>query len=140
MSASRLLPICMLFALAACNEQVTVEEPEVEDIKESPVTTAEPLYVGVWAAKKSWCGVAPGSAVPSPIEITREAFIGYENRCVTNSAEEGTDGGWRLKWTCAAEGAEVEEVADIDIDGDRLRLSRNGGPPAEFVRCESAAE
>lgn len=131
----------LLFA-AACgqHETVVIEEPEApvpgEDIDEGPAEPLAPLYIGVWAADEAACGVPPGR--PGPVVFADRRFLGYENTCDIVSAEEGTDGGWRLSMTCMAEGETVEEVADVDIDGDRLRMSRNGGEPVEFVRCDNA--
>ena len=129
-----------LLALAACNEDVIVEEPEApvssEAIDEGPAEPLAPLYIGAWGADEAACNAAPGR--PGPIVFTAERYLGYENACDITADEEGTDGGWRLSMICEAEGVTVEEIADVDIDGDRLRLSRNGGEPVEFIRCADA--
>ena len=138
---SRLAFVALLFA-AACGEKetVVVEEPEApvsdEAIDEGPAEPLAPLYIGVWGAGEAACNVAPGR--PGPVVFTAGRFLGYENACDISAAEEGTDGGWRLSMVCTTEGQTVEETADVDIDGDRLRLSRNGGEPVEFVRCADA--
>lgn len=123
-----------LFGAAACNEKVVVEEPEAVEEGEVLVgENAEPLYIGVWAADENMCDAAPGE--PGPVEFTATQFLGFENTCDILSSEEGTDGGWRLEMRCAAEGETVMETADVDLDGERLRVSRNGGDPVTFVSC-----
>lgn len=123
-----------LFGAAACNEKVVVEEPEATEEGDVLIgENAEPLYVGVWAAADEMCDVAPGE--PGPVEFTQDRFLGYENTCDILSSEEGTDGGWRLEMRCTAEGSTASETADVDLDGERLRVSRNGGDPVEFVSC-----
>ncbi len=135
----RHLVFAALLVLAACNEEVVVEEPEIpgeleaEAIDEGAAEPAPPLYIGVWAADKDACAVPPGE--PGRIVFTDDRFLGYENTCRITSSEEGTEGGWRLAMTCEAEGMTVDEIADADVDGDRLRLSRNEGEPVEFIRC-----
>lgn len=142
---SCLAPVFLAFAallfLAACGdrETVVIEEPEApvpdEDINEGPAEPLAPLFIGVWAADAEACDVPPGR--PGPVVFTAGRFLGYENTCDIVSTEEGTDGGWRLSMTCMAEGETVEEVADVDVNGDKLRVSRNGGDPVEFVRCDT---
>lgn len=140
----RHLAFAVFLAVAACNEQVVVEEPEIpgadqtEAIDEGPAEPAPPLYIGVWAADEGGCAVPPGE--PGRIVFTDDRFLGYENACRITSSQEGTEGGWRLVMTCEAEGMTVEETADADVDGDRLRLSRNGGEPVEFIRCAGGQE
>lgn len=125
-----------LLGAAACGEEeVVVEEPEATEEGE-PLTGAgaEPLYIGVWAAEPEMCNAAPGE--PGPIEFTRDQFLGYENTCDILSSEEGTEGGWRLEMRCMAEGETVMETADVDLDGERLSVSRNGEEPVTFVHCK----
>ena len=47
----------------------------------------------------------------------------------------GTEGGWRLQMRCSGEGETAMETFDVDLDGDRLRVSRNGGEPVTFISC-----
>lgn len=123
-----------LFGAAACNEKVVVEEPQATGPDDALVgANAEPLYIGVWAANEGLCHANPGT--PGAVEFTASKFLGYENTCDILSAQEGTDGGWRLDMRCMAEGATVTETADVDLDGERLRVSRNGGEPVTFVSC-----
>ncbi|WP_425410149.1 hypothetical protein [Hyphococcus sp.] len=125
--------------LAACNEKVVVEEPKATEEGEPLVgAAADPLYIGVWAADKELCAVAPGE--PGPVEFTADQFLGYENTCDILSSEEGTDGGWRLEMRCTGEGQTVMETADVDLDGERLRISRNGGEPVTFYYCDADGE
>lgn len=131
--AKFLLPLALLSA-AACNEEVIVEEPEVTEEGEVLVgSDADPLYVGVWAADDDLCDAAPGE--PGPVEFTTTRFLGYENTCDIVSSEEGTEGGWRLQMRCSGEGETAMETFDVDLDGDRLRVSRNGGEPVTFISC-----
>lgn len=124
-----------LFGAAACNEKVVVEEPQATGPDDTLVgANAEPLYIGVWAANKDLCNANPGT--PGAIEFTASQFRGYENICDILSSQEGTDGGWRLEMRCMAEGETVTETADVDLDGVRLRVSRNGGEPVTFVSCK----
>lgn len=95
----------------------------------------EPVYLGIWAANPSLCGIAPGSADPSPVAFTADAFIGYENRCRIANAQEGTEGGYRLDLLCEGEGAPYAETVDVDVGGDMLRLSRADGEETVFIRC-----
>lgn len=137
MSLLRTSPFLAAMALlgaASCGERVVVEEPEAVEAGESIVGEgAEPLYIGVWAANKDMCNAAPGT--PGAVAFTASQFRGYENTCDILSSEEGTDGGWRLEMRCMAEGETVMETADVDLDGERLRVSRNGGEPVTFVSC-----
>lgn len=138
-SISGLSKICVAAALlgaAACGEEdVVVEEPEATEEGETLIgESAEPLYVGVWAADEEACNAAPGE--PGPVEFTRNQFLGHENTCDILSSEEGTDGGWRLEMSCFAEGEMIVETADVDLDGELLRVSRNGGEPVTFVHCK----
>ncbi|MBB5518161.1 hypothetical protein [Amphiplicatus metriothermophilus] len=98
-------------------------------------TAHQPVYIGVWAAEPALCGVAPGSADPSPVAFTADAFIGYENRCRIANAQEGTEGGYRLDLLCEGEAAPYAETVDVDVGGDMLRLSRADGQETVFVRC-----
>ncbi len=136
-SGFRLFILILCGLLAGCNRQVSIEEPAVpERVKtekgEIP-NTLPPLYIGVWAVDADACAVPPGE--PGRVVFTDDRFLGYENTCRITSSEEGTEGGWRLAMTCESEGVTVEEIADADVDGDRLILSRNGGEPVEFIRC-----
>ena len=125
-----------LLSAAACSEKVVIEEPKATEEGETLIgEEAEPLYLGVWAANEDLCNVAPGG--PGPIEFTEDQFLGYENTCDILSSEEGTEGGWRLEMRCAGEGETVTETADVDLDGERLRVSRNGGEPVTFVHCKN---
>ena len=99
-----------------------------------------PAYEGVWALSEDICDVTPGSADPAPIAITEREFIGYENRCLIASAEEGTEGGWTLELVCEGEGVEYRETVDVDVDGETISLkSRDDDvPDTRLVRCEGA--
>ena len=150
MTPSRLIALFAVAALTlgACGR----EEPEIEDqplepaaedldIAEGVAPTepmAEPAYYGVWAADADWCDIAPGSADPSPIAFTESEFVGYENRCRVGYAEEGTEGGWRLELVCMGEGVEYTDVVEVDVDGEMLRMRREGAEEAVFVRCEES--
>ncbi len=131
---SHLLVLFALLGVAACNEKIVVEEPKaVEDGVTLVGNSVAPLYIGVWAADDDLCAAAPGE--PGPVEFTATQFLGYENTCDIVSSEEGTEGGWRLEMRCTAEGDTIMETADVDLDGERLRVSRNGGDPVTFVSC-----
>lgn len=139
------LAMLALIAAAACSKS---DEPKIEDQSDEPVLPSietapliepdAPAYVGVWAAEKDWCSIAPGAADPSPIALTEGEFIGYENLCRIGYAEEGTEGGWRMELICQSEGVEYTEVVDLDVDGEMLRLTRNGAAEALFTRCEAS--
>lgn len=120
-----------LLAAAACGQQSAATPGAAEP-------ASSPDYIGVWAADASWCGIEPGSADPSPIEITAGEFIGYENRCAITEVEETGDGGWRLMRTCEAEGVVVDNALELRVDGDRLTMTVDGGDAIEFVRCRGA--
>lgn len=139
---TRLFHICAtiaLFSAAACSEKVVVEEPEATEEGETLIGEhVEPLYIGVWAAEAEMCNAAPGE--PGPIEFTADQFLGYENTCDILSSEEGTEGGWRLEMRCTGEGETVMETADVDLDGERLHVSRNGEEPVTFVYCDSGED
>jgi hypothetical protein len=138
---------CMIGPLVACGpdnppspEDVPLEpavEPAAPGAEISPLTPPDaPVYVGVWAADRSWCDIRPGSADPSPIAITAEEFLGYENRCRIGDIVEGTDGGYALSLVCQAEGVEYDETVEVDVGGDMLTLTRPGAEPSVFLRCE----
>lgn len=118
----------------ACNEKIVVEEPKaIEDGEVLIGANVEPLYIGVWAADTERCDVAPGE--PGPVVFTATEFLGFENTCDIVSSQEGTDGGWRLEMRCTGEDETRMETADVDLDGERLRVSRNGDDPVIFVSC-----
>lgn len=134
-----------LVFVAACGRGPEVEarpeEPTVEPAAPGEETTAmipasAPVYTGVWAADASWCGVAPGSADPSPIAFAEGEFIGYENRCRVAEEREGTEGGYQLDLYCESEGAEYQETIEVDVDGSMLRMRRDGLDELLFFRCE----
>lgn len=138
----------LLAALAACDEpgaskiDDTPLEPEVVEpdpsAQEAALTPAPaPVYVGVWAARAEWCGREPGSSDAAPVAFTEAAFIGYENRCVIAEAQEGTEGGYLMTLACSGDGGDYRETVEIDVGGDRLRLTRDSGETS-FVRCPRA--
>ncbi len=130
----KFITLLALCGVVACNEKVVVEEPRAAEGEEAIVgVDTPPLYIGVWAADEASCNVAPGA--PGPVEFTKDQFLGYENTCDILSSEEGTEGGWRLEARCTGEGETVDEIFDVDLDGERLRVSRNGGEPVTFVAC-----
>ncbi len=107
-------------------------------------TLEAPAYVGVWAAEDGGsCGGVPGAGPDAPIAMTESEFIADAGLCILASAEEGTDGGWTLELLCQADGVEVAETVEADIDaGDdatgapaRMRLTR-GGVETAYSRCE----
>ncbi len=125
-----LVPLAFLGA-AACNEKVVVKEPEATQEGEVLIgDDVDPLYIGVWAARPDLCDAEPGA-----VEFTENRFLGYENACDILSSEEGTDGGWRLEMRCEGEGETALETFDVDLDGESLRFSRNGGEPVTLVSC-----
>ena len=133
-SPSRFAAALLLLGAASCNEKVIVEEPKAVEAGEVMVgENVEPLYIGVWAADEGLCDAAPGE--PGPVEFTATEFIGFENRCEILSSEEGTEGGWRLETRCTGEGETSVETFDVDLDGTRLRVWRNGGEPVVFASC-----
>ncbi|MEQ8178690.1 MAG: hypothetical protein RIC52_06215 [Amphiplicatus sp.] len=142
----RFLPLLGAAALlAACGDDDAVTygapvEPTVEPAapaeETAPMVPAEaPVYVGVWAAKPEWCANAPGSGEEAPIAITEAEFLGYENRCLIGDGQEGTEGGYQIALSCQAEGVEYQEVVEVDVDGETLRLKREGVDETVFVRC-----
>lgn len=137
----------LVAALAACGGSGAPEvddtplEPEVVETgpdasadEAAPTHAPAPVYVGVWAARAEWCGRAPGSSDAAPVAFTEAAFIGYENRCVIAEAQEGTEGGYLMTLACSGDGGDYRETVEIDVGGDRLRLTREGGE-SQFVRC-----
>lgn len=130
-----------LLALAACDNEPDIEDQSIEPAAPGEETLpiespSEPVYVGVWAADEDWCGVAPGTVDPSPIAISENEFIGYENRCRLGDVQEGTEGGYQIALVCEGEGVEYTETVDLDVDGEMLRMTREGGVETLFVRCE----
>lgn len=138
---------CAFALLAACGdaEERAVREAPVEPTVE-PAAPAEdaapmippaaPVYVGVWAAEADWCENAPGSGENAPIAITEGEFLGYENRCLIGQVEEGTEGGYLVALACESEGVERTEVLELDVDGEMLRMKREGADDETvFVRC-----
>lgn len=147
MIAARALAVAAAAALSACGEtdaptiDDTPLEPEIveNDADAPPQETAltpasAPVYVGVWAARAEWCGRVPGSSDAAPVAFTEAGFIGYENRCVIAEAQEGTEGGYLMTLACSGDGGDFRETVEIDVGGDRLRLTR-GDDENEFVRC-----
>ena len=134
----------ILLAAIACGRKDAADapgaEPDIDAIAagedtEPVADPAQPIFVGLWSADPSWCALAPGSTDAAPIVITEGEFIGYENRCRFGLAEEGTEGGWRLELVCEAEGVEYVETVDLDVDGETLRLSREGADEIALTRC-----
>lgn len=130
--------------LFACSKQDEIDEQSIEPDAEAlrpgddvaPMKGADaPFYAGVWAVDPSLCAISPGSGDPAPIAITETEFIGYENRCRVADAVEGTEGGFSLSLVCLAEGVENVETIEVDVDGEMLRLKREGAPETAFVRC-----
>ena len=142
----RILAAANAALLAACGSDEAA--PDIDEQPAEPILPAEaetvapieapdaPAYIGVWALSADVCDAAPGSADPSPIALTEGEFIGYENFCRIGYAEEGTEGGWRLELICDAEGVEYMELAEVDVDGEMLRLKRGDAPETALVRCE----
>ena len=112
-------------------------EPAAPGEDTAPLTPPRvPVYYGVWAVDKELCDLAPGSAAASPIAFAEGEFIGFENRCRIDAAQEGTEGGYRINLVCMAEGVETVETVDVDVDGEMLRIRRSEGAETVFVRCE----
>lgn len=136
-----------ILLIGACSQEPKIENQPEEPVfdEESLVTAGEdvqplealsgPAYQGVWASKRSVCDIYPGSADPAPIAITEQEFIDYEKRCMIGSAEEGTEGGWRLALVCSSDGIEYTESLDVDVDGEMLRMRRDDGDEVTMVRC-----
>lgn len=138
-----LVGACALVVACDDKEAVTYAAPIEPTVEPSApaeetvpmVPAAAPVYVGVWAAKPEWCANAPGSAEEAPIAITEAEFLGYENRCMIGDGQEGTEGGYQIALSCQAEGVEYQEIIEVDVDGEMLRLKREGLDETVFVRC-----
>ncbi|MBI1391109.1 MAG: hypothetical protein GC152_00060 [Alphaproteobacteria bacterium] len=133
---ARIIAAAVLVPLfAACSRAPDVDREPLEPELETGETA--PAFVGVWAAEEGWCDAEPGADDPGPIEITTEEVVGYESRCTIVGLEEGTEGGWRLTLACLGEGVVYDEYADLDVDGEMLRMTRGDNPETSFVRCVS---
>lgn len=146
----RFLPLAGACALlAACGDaddatyaapvEPTVEPSAPAEETAPMVPAAAPVYVGVWAANPAWCASAPGAGEEAPIAITEAEFLGYENRCMIGDGQEGTEGGYQLALSCQADGVERQEIIEVDVDGETLRLKREGADETVFVRCPEQA-
>ena len=145
--SNRILVTVLVFGIVACSQ-----EPKIEDQPDEPLlgevdpnapgedvqsidSLSGPAYQGVWSTEQSLCATFPGSADPSPIAITDGEFVEFGRRCLVGNAEEGTEGGWQLGLICNNDGVEFTEVIDLDVDGEMLRLRRDGKEEEIYVRC-----
>lgn len=132
-------------ALASCGREASAPDAPIEPGHEISAEIAagaapqEPLappaWLGEWAPDPALCGIAPGSADPSPVSFTAGEFMGYEERCRIGAAEEGTEGGWLLALVCEDATGELVRLLEVDVDGATMRLKRDGGPEATLLRC-----
>lgn len=140
------LALFPVLVLIACSQDPKIDDQPAEPVFEEDLNaTSEnvqplealngPAYEGVWAEQRALCDTFPGSADPSPVVITEQEYIEYENRCLIGNAEEGTEGGWRLGLVCNSDGIEYTETLDLDVDGEMLRMRRQDGDENIFVRC-----
>lgn len=116
-------------------DKAPIEAPEAEPL---PAPDA-PAYVGVWTSEAGACEAAPGAEGTAPMVITIGEFIGDGELCRIGHAEQGAGNGWRLEMICADEDdIEYTDLMDLAVDGDRLRMTRQGQPEAVYTRCQSA--
>lgn len=103
---------------------------------------AQSWWEGTWAHDPAWCANAGdiGRATPAPIAITAREIVGYENRCVINSAREMAGiGAVHLQLLCESEGAKSAEERIILRAGPReIHMWFGAGDPVKFTRCETA--
>ncbi|MEL6213591.1 MAG: hypothetical protein AAFY22_02780 [Pseudomonadota bacterium] len=120
---------------ASVVEAAPLEAPEAEPLP----ALDEPAYVGVWASAPGACEAAPGAEGATPVVFTIGEFIGDGELCRIGHAEEGTENGWRLEMICTDEdGVEFTDLVELDVDGNQLRLVRQGKPEAVYSRCVGA--
>ena len=93
-------------------------------------------WEGVWAFDKDWCQYADqiGEHDPAPIKITRNEFVGLENRCTVTQLD-AVAGEIVLDLACEGEGIPSLDRVYLRVEGDTLKIRRTGEATTVFHRC-----
>ena len=94
-------------------------------------------WEGVWAFDRDWCQYSDqiGEHDPAPIKITRNEFVGLENRCAVNQLSE-VAGEMVLDMSCEGEGETYSDRIYIVASGNTLKIRRDGEQATQYYRCE----
>jgi hypothetical protein len=97
---------------------------------------AADFWEGVWAFDKDWCQYSDqiGEHDPAPIRISRNEFVGLENRCVVNQLK-ALEGEMVLDMECESEGITYADRIYLRVEGDALKIRRTGEDATVFRRC-----
>ncbi len=103
---------------------------------DAAANSAEPAFVGSWAADRSWCDNDPGDTDQVPVRLTRRGLEGYENSCrFIRISEHG--GVWQSRLRCEAEGNVYYERLNMRVARSQLVLMYpdRKGREARLFRC-----
>lgn len=93
-------------------------------------------WEGVWAFDKNWCQYSDqiGEHDPAPIRISRNEFVGLENRCAVTQLS-AVAGEMVLDMSCESEGETYSDRIYVLASGSTLKIRRDGEQATQYYRC-----
>lgn len=94
-------------------------------------------WEGIWAFERDWCQYSDqiGEHDPAPIKITRNEFVGLENRCAVNQLS-AVAGEMVLDMSCEGEGETYADRIYILENENTLKIRRDGEQATQYYRCD----